>query len=93
MDQHNNLSNFLGSVYQAQGIVETFVFGAFVIAKDGVVVSVSSVFFELIEYDESELYGIHALQLITPDEVGAMKTGFTDDNCAPYELKLLQKID
>ena len=96
MGQKNILDSFLEEVYQAQGpegVVEafSFLFGAFVITKDGVVVGANQAFFELIEYDQSELYGMHALQLITPDEGDAMKTRFATDDSTPYHLKLLPK--
>ena len=76
-----------------QGVVEFFSFlmGAVVITKEGVVIASSESFFDLIGYDRSQLYGMHASELIASDEVAPMLNRFKNHDEQRYELKLLRK--
>ncbi|MDB3856160.1 diguanylate cyclase [Halieaceae bacterium] len=65
--------------------------GAFVITKDGVVIASSESFFDLTGYDRSQLYGMHASELIASDEVAPMLERFKNQDEKRYELKLLRK--
>jgi len=79
--------------YGAEGLVEffKFLFGAFVITKNGIVIAANKPFLEMVGYPKSELYGMSALDLITEDERAAMSARFAEGNIERYELKLLLK--
>jgi len=88
--------HFLADIFQtdgADGVVECFqfLFGAFVITRDGIVIGANAEFIEMIEYPSSELYGMSALDLIAEDEKATMIARFAEGNADRYELKLLPK--
>lgn len=94
MNRNKKLNDFLESLFKEEGpegVVETFsfLFGAFVITEDGIVVGANADFLDLIEYKKSDLYGMHAAKLITPDEVPAMLARFASNDTNRYDLKLL----
>ena len=94
MNRNKKLNDFLEKIFKEEGpegVVETFsfLFGAFVITADGIVVGANTDFLDLVEYKKSDLYGMHAAKLITPDEVPAMQARFASDDTNRYDLKLL----
>ncbi len=89
-------NQFLADIFQvdgAEGVVECFqfLFGAFVITRDGIVIGANAEFIEMIQYLKSELYGMSALDLIAEDERAGMIARFAEGNTERYELKLLPK--
>jgi diguanylate cyclase (GGDEF)-like protein/PAS domain S-box-containing protein len=76
-----------------EGVVEClgFLFSAFVITRDGLVIAANDEFVKLVEYPRTELYGMRALDLIAVDERAAMEARFSKDVTKPYDLKLLPK--
>jgi len=96
LSQHPQLDYFLESLFKeqgAEGVVESlsFLFGSFVITKDGVVIGANQDFISLIEYDLAELIGMDAMDLITPDERPYLESRFVTNSTDRYELKLLTK--
>jgi PAS domain S-box-containing protein len=88
--------HFLADIFQtdgADGVVDCFqfLFGAFVITRDGIVIGANAEFIKMIEYPSSELYGMSALDLIAEDERAEMIARFAAGNTERYELKLLPK--
>jgi diguanylate cyclase (GGDEF)-like protein/PAS domain S-box-containing protein len=87
---------FLASVLDTDGpdgVVDCFkfLFGAFVITKEGSVIGANDAFVKMIQYPRPELYGMSALDLIAEDERAAMVARFAEGNTDHYELKLLLK--
>lgn len=92
----NKLDKFLEKIFEdegAQGVVECFdfLFGAFVITEQGVVIGVNQDFIDMIEYSRQELYGMSAMELIAEDERDAMVARFANNDGQRYELKLVPK--
>jgi PAS domain S-box-containing protein len=85
---------FLSSLleeYGPAGVLEcfSFLFDAFEITRDGVVIAASDSFVELMGYTREALLGMHALELIAEDERAAMVRRFAEGNTDRYRLKLL----
>ena len=77
----------------AAGVVEYFSFlkGAFVVTRQGIVTAANQDFLDLVGYTSTDLYGMHASQLITGDEVPAMEKRFRNRDTGRYGLKLLTR--
>lgn len=80
----------------AKGIVESlsFLFSAFVITKDGIVVGANAEFISLFDFEQEEqLIGMSALDLIIPDERSIMKSRFQSESTEQYELSILSNLN
>lgn len=92
----NRFNDFINELFEekgAEGVVDTlsFLYGAFVITKAGIIVGANQRFFDLIQYSKAELYGMQALDVITPDERDPMIARFSTNDVKRYELKLVTK--
>ena len=76
-----------------EGVVDCFdfLFSAFVITQDGLVVGANDEFMSMIEYSRAELYGMSALDLVVEEERHATAARFSNDSAERYELQVLPK--
>ena len=96
MNESLDIEQFLEGVFTAEGPegvanAFSFLYGAFVITRNGQMVGANDDFLRLIEYDRSELYNLSAFDVIPAEEHDAMHTRFQDDDIRHYELKILTK--
>ncbi len=77
-----------------EGIVESmsFLYGAFVVTCNGMVLGANDAFCELVDYPISELRGKPATDLVAADQKAYLKNIFESNGITPYELTLLSKI-
>ena len=76
-----------------EGVVECFqfLFGAFEISKDGIVIGANQDFLDMSHYSRAELCGMKVLDLIADEEREAMVRRLSQGNTERYELRLLLK--
>lgn len=94
MDERTELDAFLESLYLKdgpEGIVKSlsFLFGAFVITKNGIIIGANDVFLEIIQYERSTLCGLHAQQLLPDYERDRLADIFSSNSVEPYSLDIL----
>ena len=92
----SKFDEFLSSIFEThgpEGVVSCFkfLFGAFEISKDGIVIAANDAFLSLMQYSRSELYGMRVLDLIAEDERESMLVRFAENNIEQYELRLFLK--
>jgi diguanylate cyclase (GGDEF)-like protein/PAS domain S-box-containing protein len=92
----SKFDEFLSSIFEThgpEGVVSCFkfLFGAFEISRDGIVIAANDAFLSLTQYSRSELYGMRVLDLIAEDERESMLLRFAKGDTDQYELKLFLK--
>lgn len=92
----DRLAQFLDELFEtegAEGVVSSlsFLFGAFVVTFEGVVIAANDGFLNLVGYAHSELKGMSALDLVVPADRFDLKRRFSSDLINRYELQLLTK--
>ncbi len=92
----DGMAQFLDKLFEeegAEGVVNSlsFLFGAFVVTLDGVVIGANDGFLNLVGYAHSELNGMSALDLVVPADRLNLKRRFSLDLIDRYELQLLTK--
>lgn len=92
----SKFDEFLSNIFEThgpEGVVACFkfLFGAFEISKDGIVIAANDAFLSLMQYSRSELYGMRVLDLIAEDERESMLVRFAENNIEQYELRLFLK--
>jgi PAS domain-containing protein len=92
----SKFDEFLSNIFEThgpEGVVACFkfLFGAFEISKDGIVIAANDAFLSLMQYSRSELYGMKVLDLIAEDERESMLVRFSENNIEQYELRLFLK--
>lgn len=93
---NEGLALFLDRLFEnegAEGVVSSmsFLFGAFAVTVDGVVIGASDSFLNLVGYSRSELYGMSAVELVAPSARRKLEKRFSQDFIGHYELPLLTK--
>lgn len=96
MDERNKLEAFLENLFLEHGpdgIVKSFscFFGAFTLAKDGIVIGANDAFLEMVGYDRDTLYGMQAIDLVPDGHKYRLTEIFARDHVEPYLLDLLSK--
>lgn len=90
------LESFLADLFEnegAEGVVNclSFLFGSFLITKDGIIIGASDGLLDLLGFDRLELYGMKASDLITADEQATTRTHFESSDESCHELNLMTK--
>lgn len=94
--ERSKLDDVLESIVEdqgPQGLAEnlSFLFGAFAVTKDGIVLGANQVFCDLLDYDLDELLGKPAIDVVAEDQRDFLSNIFSTDSHQPYELSLQSK--
>lgn len=96
MEKRNKLEAFLETLFLEQGpegFVDnlSFLFGAFVITKDGIVIGASAALLEMLAYDYDSLCGMQAVQLVADRHKLRLAEMFASSRTTPYKLDLVTR--
>lgn len=97
MGDRNKLDQFLSQIYKdegAQGIVESlsFLFGAFVVSRDGVIIGANQAFLDLIDYPLASIVGMRAVDLVPQEQQHFLSSIFSSNLSQPYQLSLRTRL-
>ena len=97
MGNRNKLDQFLSQIYRdegAQGIVDSlsFLFGAFVVSRDGVIIGANQAFLDLIDYPLAAIIGMRAIDLVPEEQRHFLSSVFSGNLSQPYQLSLRTRL-
>ena len=96
MDERNKLEVFLETLFLEHGPEEfvenlSFLMGAFVVSKDGIVLGASEAFLKMVAYERDTLCGMQAVQLVLDRHKYRLTEIFAKNHTEPFRIDLLSR--